>query len=66
MHWDENTRRAASPGGKCAPDAKLVDVDTSYVMTNYYARAGTYEITYVAAACDPVGTVTKTLTVTAP
>ena len=49
-----------------ARPSKFVDVDTSYLMTNYYERAGTYKITYVAGACDPVGTVTKTLTVTAP
>ena len=66
MHWDETSSAGRSPGGTCAPDAKLVDVDTSYLMTNYYERAGTYKITYVAGACDPVGTVTKTLTVTAP
>jgi len=66
MHWDETSSAGRSPGGTCAPDARLVDVDTSYLMTNYYERAGTYKITYVAGACDPVGTVTKTLTVTAP
>ncbi len=66
MHWDETSSEGRSPDGTCAPDAKLVDVDTSYVMTNHYEQAGTYEITYVATACDPVGAVTKTLTVTAP
>jgi len=66
MYWDENSSEGRTPAGTCAPDAKLVDVDSSYLMTNHYARAGTYEITYVATACDPVGTVTKTLTVTVP
>ena len=66
MHWDETSSEGRDGDGTCAPDAKLVDVDTSYLMTNHYERAGTYEISYDATACDPVGTVTKTLTVTAP
>ena len=66
MFWTETSSEGRSPDGTCAPDAEIVDVDTSYLMTNYYERAGTYEIRFVADACAPVGTVTQALTVTAP
>jgi hypothetical protein len=66
LRWTKTSYDGYGPSGTCAPDAKLVDVDTSFLMTNYYERAGTYKIIFVTGACDPVGTVTKTLTVTAP
>ena len=66
MDWGDHGTSGRTAGGSCAPDAKLVDVNTSYLVTNHYRRAGTYRLTYTASACAPVGTVTKTMTVTVP
>lgn len=44
---------------RCEPGAQLVRVDTQFLMTNYFTRAGTYPITFVAAACGSVGEVSK-------
>jgi hypothetical protein len=44
--------------------ALLVEVYSQFVITHVYAQAGTYTATYQTGACDPVGRVIQTLTLT--
>jgi hypothetical protein len=64
MHWSSTGYDGASPGYACVAGARLVDVNEEFLMTNYYARPGTYTIVFDTAACDPVGKVSQTLTFT--
>jgi hypothetical protein len=64
MHWSKNGYDGATPGYACVAGARLVDVDEEFLMTTYYRRPGTYTIAFDTAACDPVGPVSKSLTIT--
>ncbi len=56
-------------GFHCDPDAPLVDIDTSFLMTldfapiKNYPMLGPHELTFVTGACAPVGPVVQKLTV---
>jgi hypothetical protein len=64
-----NEGATAQKGFHCDPDAPLVDIDTSFLMTlNFaplknYRMLGPHELTFITGACAPVGQVVQKLTV---
>jgi tetrahydromethanopterin S-methyltransferase subunit F len=62
MDWGDHSNDGANPQYKCVPGARLVHINNDFVMTHHYAP-GTYTISYRTGACDPVGEVTRTVTV---
>lgn len=49
----------------CMAAAPLVEVDSEFVIKHVDQRPGQYTVTYHTAACEPIGTVTQTLALTA-
>lgn len=62
MYWDPRGYEGmVSSDYHCEPGARLVRVDTQFLMTGYYRQPGTYPITFVTAGCGSVGEVSKKL-----
>jgi len=67
MTWGDATYdRRTQSGYRCVPGARLVTVNTHFLMTHYYAMPGTYTVTYHTAGCDPVGSISASLTMHVP
>jgi hypothetical protein len=67
MTWGDVTYDRRTPSGyRCVPGARLVNVNTHFLMTHYYAMPGIYTVTYHTAGCDPVGSISGSLTLHVP
>ena len=65
LSWGDPTNQSFTPGEHtCVADAPLVEVDTEFVVQHVYTLPGSYTVTYETAACEPVGSVTRTLELT--
>lgn len=65
MYWDPRGYDGFSSSDyHCEPGAPLVRVDSQFLMTTYATRAGTHPITFRTAGCDPVGEVSKKMSLT--
>jgi hypothetical protein len=65
LSWGDPTTQGFTPvEHTCVADAPLVEVDTEFVVQHVYTRPGVYTVTYETAACEPVGSVTRTLELT--
>ncbi len=53
--------REPAEGFACDAGAPLMDVDTSFLMTNEYVQLGPQTVTFKTGACDPIGQVEQKL-----
>lgn len=59
-------QRSATPeDGPCVPGGSLVPVDDEFPIEVQFAKKGANQVTYETAACPPVGSVRRTITVQA-
>ena len=57
-------QQSATPeDGRCVPGGPLVPVDDEFPIEVQFAKKGANQVTYETAACPPIGTVRRTITV---